>query len=55
MDPVIVDLGFFEIRWYSVLILFGVIVAYFLINSESRRFQIKKEFLFNLLSDCKSG
>ena len=39
----------FEVRWYSILILSAVIISYFLIVSESRRFQIKKEFLFNMM------
>lgn len=39
----------YEIKWYSVLILFGVIVGYFMINSEAKKFGIKKEFIFNML------
>ncbi len=39
----------FEIKWYSVLILAAIIISYFLITSESKRFQIKQEFLFNLM------
>ena len=49
MNPVLVTIGGFEIRWYSVLILVGVILAYILIMSESRRYQIKKEFVFNMM------
>ena len=49
IDPVIFELFGFEIRWYSVLILTGVIIAYFLINSESKRFHYNKEFIFNLM------
>ena len=39
----------FEVKWYSVLILISVIISYFLINNESKRFQIKQEFLFNMM------
>ena len=49
MSPVIFEIFGFEIRWYSVLILTGIIVAYSLAYMESKKFQIKKEFLFNLL------
>ena len=49
MSPVIFELFGFEIRWYSILILTGIFVAYLLIHFESRKFLIKKEFLFNLM------
>ena len=49
IDPVIYDFGGFKLRWYSVFILCGVMVAYFLINSESRRQRIKNDFVFNVL------
>ena len=49
IDPVIYDFGGFELRWYSVFILCGVMVAYFLINSESKRQRIKNDFVFNVL------
>ena len=39
----------FGVKWYSLLILSAVIISYFLIMSESKRFQIKKEFLFNMM------
>ena len=48
MSPIIFSIGNFEVRWYSVLILLGVILAYAVVYSESRRFQIKNEFIFNL-------
>lgn len=49
MSPVIFELFGFEIRWYSILILTGIFVAYLIIHFESRKFLIKKEFLFNLM------
>ena len=49
MSPVIFEIFGFEVRWYSVLILLGITFAYILIMSESKRFHIKKEFMFNLM------
>ena len=49
MNPVIVTLGSFELRWYSVLILVGALLAIFLIEKEAKRFGINKEFVFNML------
>ena len=49
MDPVIANIGGFELRWYSVLIATAVVIAYFLILSESKRFKIQKEFMFNMM------
>jgi phosphatidylglycerol---prolipoprotein diacylglyceryl transferase len=49
MDPVLFSIGGLEIRWYSVLILVGVFVAYFLITREANRFKIKYDFIFNLI------
>lgn len=39
----------FDIKWYSILILLGVVFGYLLINSEAKRFNIRKEFVFNLM------
>ena len=49
ISPVAFELFGYEVRWYSLLILIGVIIAYFLIRTESKRFQIKNEFVFNLI------
>ena len=48
ISPTALEIYGFQIRWYSVLILFAIIIAYFLIDAECRRFQIKKEFVFNM-------
>ena len=47
MDPVIFSIGKISIRWYSLLILVGIIIAYFLINREGIKKKLDKEFLFN--------
>lgn len=37
MNPVLLDLGFIEIRWYSVLILIAFIIGYFLVINRSKK------------------
>ena len=49
MSPVIFTLFGFEIRWYSVLILAAVILSYFLVISETRRFKMKSDYITNLI------
>jgi len=48
MNPILVTLFGIEIRYYSVLILLGVILAYFLFNRETKKFEIDKDFIFNV-------
>lgn len=48
MNPVLITLFGFEIRWYSVLILTGAILAILLLIKEGKRFNIPKDFLFNM-------
>ena len=49
MNPVIFSIGNFEIRWYSVILLFAFLVASYFINKEAKRFDIEKDFIFNLV------
>ena len=48
MNPIIIEIHGFAIRWYSVLILLGVIVGYFLAQREAKRFNVNLDFLFNM-------
>jgi len=48
MNPYIVQLGNFSLRWYSVLILVGVILGIYLVKKEGKRFDISGDFLFNM-------
>ena len=48
MDPIMFRLGSIEIRWYSVLIALGVLVAYLLANREAKRCDLPKDFIFDL-------
>ncbi|NLC47818.1 MAG: prolipoprotein diacylglyceryl transferase [Tenericutes bacterium] len=45
----LITIAGFEIRWYSILILVGVVLGFLLVFSESNRFNIKREFTFNML------
>lgn len=49
MNPILFSIGDFDVRWYSVLIIVSIFISYIMINSESNRFGIKKEFVFNLI------
>lgn len=49
MSPVMISIKNFEIRWYSVFILIAFFVATYLIEKEAKRFEIDKNYIFNLL------
>lgn len=48
VDPVIYDFGFFELRWYSVLILVGILITLLYCKIESKKFSIPWDFFFNM-------
>ncbi len=48
MNPEIFHIGMFSIRWYSVLILIGIIVGYLLAIKEAKKFNISKDTIFDL-------
>ena len=48
MNQILFDLGFIKIYWYSVMILLGCFIGYFIIMKEAKRFGINKDFMFNL-------
>ncbi len=48
MNPNIFTIGNFSIRWYSVLILLGVIIGYLLASKEAKKFDLPKDFVFDL-------
>lgn len=48
MNPIAFTLGNFEIKWYSLFILTGVVIAYFLLYIEAKKFKINEDFIFNL-------
>ena len=48
MNPVLIEIGGFQIRWYSILLLIGVILGISLFMKEGTKHGYKSEFLFNL-------
>lgn len=48
MNPILVNILGLEIRWYSVLILLGAVIAILLLKKEAKRFEINWDFIFNL-------
>ena len=48
LNPVMFSLFGFEIRWYSVMLLIGISLAIILFMKEGKRFNIPKDFTFNL-------
>lgn len=48
INPVIFSIGSFELRWYSLAIMVGVIAAVFITQWESRRKGIPESEIFNL-------
>jgi len=48
MNPILINLGFMEIRWYSVLILIAFIIGYFLVINRSKKQGISITFISDL-------
>ncbi len=48
MNPVIINLGIIEIRWYSVLILLGFILGYYLVINRCKQQNIDKTLISDL-------
>jgi len=49
MSDIFLDLGFFQIKWYSFLICIALILGIFLITKEAKRFKISDDFITNLI------
>ena len=48
MNPVLISIGNFQVRWYSIFILLGIVVAYLYIRKEAKKYKEPKDFMFNL-------
>ena len=59
MNPILLDLGFIQIRWYSVLILLAFIIGYFLVINRCKKKNIPtstiSDMLFYLIIVCIIG
>ena len=49
MNSVAFTIGSFSIHWYTLLIILGVVVCYFLVSRESKRMGLDNDFIFNLV------
>lgn len=48
MNPEMFSIGNISVRWYSFLILVGIILAIFLAEKEAKKFKYDKDFIFDL-------
>lgn len=48
MNPNLITIGNFNIEWYSVLILAGILIAFFFIKREALSFDIPESFISNM-------
>lgn len=48
MNPILFDLGFIEIKWYSMLILIAFIIGYFLVVNRCKKNNISLTFINDL-------
>ncbi|HOP65592.1 MAG TPA: prolipoprotein diacylglyceryl transferase [Bacilli bacterium] len=48
MNPILLDLDFIIVRWYSVFILVAVLLGISLAIMEAKKFKISTDFIFNL-------
>lgn len=59
MSPILIDIGFIQIRWYSVLILLAFIIGYILVINRCKKTGIETSFIsdlcFNLIIFCILG
>lgn len=49
MSDIFLDLGFFQIKWYSFLIFISLIIGIYLITKEAKRFKISEDYITNLI------
>jgi len=49
MNPILINIGSFEIHWYSIILLISILLASLLAIREAKRMNFEKEFIFNLI------
>ena len=55
MNPIAFKIFNFEIRYYSLFILVGVTIAYFMIMRESKKFKMSEDSMFNMIKNQEKG
>ncbi len=48
MNPIMINLFGLEIKWYSFLILVGILLGLFLVSKEAKKFNLDKNDIFNM-------
>lgn len=48
MNPEIFHIGNISIKWYSVLILIGIIIGFYLADKEGKKKKLPKDFIFDM-------
>ena len=52
MNPILIDFGPIQIYWYSVIMLFSILIASFIIIMRAKEENYGKEFISNLIFYC---
>jgi len=48
VSPIIIDLGFFSIRWYSVLFALGFVFSYIILSHQFKNAGLEQKYLDKL-------
>ncbi len=48
MNPILITIGTFEIRWYSIIMLVAIFTGLYLVKKEANRLNLKYDFIFNM-------
>ena len=48
MDSIMFSIFGIDIRWYSFLILIGIVIGVFLLEREAKKFNYPKDLIFNM-------
>jgi len=48
VSPVFVDLGFFQIRWYSIFFALGFVLSYIILNRRFKKVGLEQKYLDKL-------
>lgn len=49
MNPILFEIGSFQLRWYAFFILIAVTLGYIIVKSEAKKFGINGDLVFNLV------